>query len=246
MNFELLSPIRLETADSTNAVAMRLLKEGRPVEGTCIRANYQTAGRGQRNNRWQSNADENLLVSFILYPTDALSSMPFSLSKAIALAVHQTLCAFSQEEVKIKWPNDILIGGKKAAGILIENQWSGTSWSAAIAGIGINVNQQEFETGSATSLSFNSTESIPIEAVLKELQKQLSHFYKSLTAGEYTLINNEYHNRLFGRENFHTYETKEGEIRAKVVRVLDDGKLELITDSGILCTFDLSEIRLIY
>ncbi|MFM7726959.1 MAG: biotin--[acetyl-CoA-carboxylase] ligase, partial [Flavobacteriales bacterium] len=67
MNFEFLQPIVLETTDSTNSEAMRMLKNGRPSQGTCIRARYQTAGRGQRNNQWLSNANDNLLVSFILY-----------------------------------------------------------------------------------------------------------------------------------------------------------------------------------
>jgi BirA family biotin operon repressor/biotin-[acetyl-CoA-carboxylase] ligase len=246
MNFELLPPIILDSVDSTNAAAMRLLKDGRPIEGTCIRANYQTAGRGQRNNHWQSDTHENLLVSFILYPSPHLSSMPFSLSKTIALAVHQTLCAFASVDVKIKWPNDLLIGGKKAAGILIENQWSGSSWSAAIAGIGINVNQRIFEVNHATSISAESAKNTPIEEVLSELQRQLSHFYERLCNGDYAAINQAYHQHLFGRNDTYTYEIREGKIQAKVVRVLDDGQVELITEKGATNSYQLSEIRLMY
>jgi BirA family biotin operon repressor/biotin-[acetyl-CoA-carboxylase] ligase len=180
MNYERLIPIYLDEIDSTNAEAMRLIKQGKPAEGTCIVAGFQHNGRGQRSNTWTSRPGENLLASFILYPRPAMAQQPFLLSKCIALAVLKTIKSFSSSNVSIKWPNDIMIDGKKAAGILLENQWAGSNWQTAIAGIGINVNQTEFALEKATSLAFHTTQALTVELVLTELQKRLSYEYKRL------------------------------------------------------------------
>ena len=246
MNFEHITPIRLDEVDSTNAEAMRLLKRGKPAEGSCIVAAFQTEGRGQRSNSWESTPAANLLSSFILYPRPFMAERPFLLSKTIALAVHKTLAAFSTGHVQIKWPNDILLDGKKAAGILIENQWAGSNWQAAIAGIGINVNQTEFALEKATSLARQNGKIVLVDGVLKELQLQLSIEYARLCNEQEASINEDYHLQLFGKEDYHLYQTLSGQLKAKVVRVADHGRLELISEKSELHSFDLNEVRLIY
>lgn len=246
MNFESIPPVWLDETDSTNAEAMRMLKGGKPTEGSCIAARYQSEGRGQRSNVWNSRPGENLLASFILYPPQSVARHPFLLSKSVALAVHGTLQHFTPGQVQIKWPNDILINGKKAAGILIENQWLGSHWHAAVVGIGVNVNQQKFNLDHATSLASNTSEVITPETVLNELQSQLSKFYNNLRKGEDELISAEYHRLLFGSDSNQSYITAEGQIEARVIQVFDDGRIELLTDRGLSQTFDLSELRLIY
>jgi BirA family biotin operon repressor/biotin-[acetyl-CoA-carboxylase] ligase len=246
MNFEHLTPLRFDKTDSTNAEAMRMLKKGRPAEGSCIVAGFQQEGRGQRSNVWTSLPGENLLVSFILYPRPSLAHCPFLLSKTIALAVQKTIANFTTVNVQIKWPNDVLIDGKKAAGILLENQWAGSNWQAAVAGIGINVNQTAFALEKATSLASQNGQVLNIELVLAELQKQLSHEYARLCNGNAASINAEYHHHLFGKDDLNTYQTAEEKIKAKVVQVADNGRLELISDNGVCNTYDLHEARLIY
>ena len=246
MNFEHITPIRLDEVDSTNAEAMRLLKRGKPAEGSCIVAAFQTEGRGQRSNSWESTPAANLLSSFILYPRPFMAERPFLLSKTIALAVHKTLATLSTGHVQIKWPNDILIDGKKAAGILIENQWAGSNWQAAIAGIGINVNQTEFILEKATSLARQNGKLVLVDGVLKELQLQLSIKYARLCNEQEASINEDYHQQLFGKDDYQLYQTLSGQLKAKVVRVADDGRLELISEKSELHSFDLNEVRLIY
>jgi BirA family biotin operon repressor/biotin-[acetyl-CoA-carboxylase] ligase len=246
MNFEHITPIRLDEVDSTNAEAMRLLKRGKPAEGSCIVAAFQTEGRGQRSNSWDSAPAANLLSSFILYPRPFMAERPFLLSKTIALAVHKTLATLSTGHVQIKWPNDILIDGKKAAGILIENQWAGSNWQAAIAGIGINVNQTEFALEKATSLARQHGKIVLVDGVLKELQLQLSIEYARLCNEQEASINEDYHRQLFGKDDYQLYQTLSGQLKAKVVRVADDGRLELISEKSELHSYDLNEVRLIY
>ena len=246
MNFELLQPIWFDEIDSTNSEAMRLLKEGKPLEGTCICARFQTSGKGSRSNSWQSRPGENLLASFIVYPPANCAQQPFALSKAVALAAHYTIASFTSMPVEIKWPNDLLIGGKKAAGILIENQWIGGNWHAAILGIGINVNQQPLDVEHATSMALCSNNSIDVETVLHQLQVNLSLQYKRLCLQNVSSLSLDYHSRLFGREACYPYETEQGILQAKVVQVRADGRIELQTSEGKIHLFDLSEARLIY
>jgi BirA family biotin operon repressor/biotin-[acetyl-CoA-carboxylase] ligase len=246
MNFERITPIRFDEIDSTNAEAMRMLKRSKPIEGTCVVANFQSEGRGQRSNAWTSRSGENLLVSFILYPAPILAHEPFVLSKAIAVAVRSAIASFTKGDVQIKWPNDILIDGKKTAGILLENQWAGTTWQAAIAGIGINVNQTEFTPEKATSLAKQNGNVLMIDDVLKELQTRLSIEYTRLCHGNDATLDEEYHQWLFGKDGFNVYQTPEGRVSAKVLRVADDGRMEIITENGDLYRYDLSEMQLIY
>ena len=246
MNFEHITPIRLNEVDSTNAEAMRLLKRGKPAEGSCIVAAFQTEGRGQRSNSWESTPAANLLSSFILYPRPFMAERPFLLSKTLALAVHKTLAMLSVGNVQIKWPNDILIDSKKAAGILIENQWAGSNWQAAIAGIGINVNQTEFALEKATSLARQNGKIVLVDEVLKKLQLQLSIEYARLHSEHEASINEDYHQQLFGKDDYQLYQTLSGQLKAKVVRVADDGRLELISEKSELHSYDLNEVRLIY
>jgi BirA family biotin operon repressor/biotin-[acetyl-CoA-carboxylase] ligase len=175
-----------------------------------------------------------------------MAERPFLLSKTIALAVHKTLATLSTGHVQIKWPNDILIDGKKAAGILIENQWAGSNWQAAIAGIGINVNQTEFALEKATSLARQNGKIVLVDGVLKELQLQLSIEYARLCNEQEASINEDYHQQLFGKDDYQLYQTLSGQLKAKVVRVADDGRLELISEKSELHSFDLNEVRLIY
>jgi BirA family biotin operon repressor/biotin-[acetyl-CoA-carboxylase] ligase len=246
MNFELLQAIWHDEIDSTNSEAMRILKEGKPQEGTCICARFQTSGKGSRTNNWQSGPGENLLASFIVYPPGNCAQQPFTLSKATALAVHETLAFFSSLPVEIKWPNDVLVGGKKVAGILIENQWLGANWHAAILGIGINVNQRSFDVEHASSLAINTDKHVDVASVLKQLQTNLSRQYNRFSRQEEESISFDYHECLFGKTGYRTYETGEGRIEARVLQVHADGRIELQKSNGAINTFDLSEARLIY
>jgi BirA family biotin operon repressor/biotin-[acetyl-CoA-carboxylase] ligase len=246
MNFERIPPIWLDETDSTNAEALRMLKQGNPPEGSCIVARFQREGRGQRSNNWNSRPGENLLVSFILYPPIELAKHPFLLSKSVAIAVQETLQSYTNRDVRIKWPNDMLIDGKKAAGILIENLWQGAKWHAAVVGIGINVNQKTFAIDHATSLNTSYEEVIPIESVLSALQVRLSSDYNILCNGSIKQISERYDRGLFGKTDYYSYACGAEQIRAKVAAVYADGRIELLTDSGLSKTFDLHEVRFIY
>jgi BirA family transcriptional regulator, biotin operon repressor / biotin---[acetyl-CoA-carboxylase] ligase len=162
------------------------------------------------------------------------------------LAVHDTIRSFTTLDAEIKWPNDILVRKKKIAGILMENQWQGLVWHAAVIGIGINVNQQKFEIEHATSLAIESKEPVLLDNVLVSLQNNLSNRYSQFCKRETSTIIENYQDHLFGRDDFYPYETDQGTIMGKVLRVLNDGHLQLEQPNGHLHAYSLNELRLIY
>ncbi len=132
-----------KSIDSTNLQAHRELPHAE--EGTVWVADFQTAGRGQRGNSWESSKGENLLFTILLRPDFVPVADQFSISQITALAIVKYLESKGLQP-KIKWPNDIYINDKKICGILIEHTLSGANLSASILGIGININQMVFES----------------------------------------------------------------------------------------------------
>lgn len=133
-----------ESMDSTNNFAMRLAKEGAP-EGTIVFTDYQTSGKGRLNHKWHSSANQNLLMSILLRP-----ELEVEMVQKIALATATILIDaikdfFKNRKIKIsnlkvKWPNDVLLDGKKLGGILAESKLKNKTVEALIIGVGLNVN----------------------------------------------------------------------------------------------------------
>lgn len=160
--------MKVERTESTNTLMRELIARGNPPE--YIYAGYQTAGRGQQGNGWESAPDENLLCSILIEreKTVALKEeSPFYMNVAVSVAVQRLL----GEGFTIKWPNDIYWQDKKVAGILIENAIVGNQVAYSIAGIGLNVNQTEFLSGAPNPISLRqiSGESYDIDALMNQL-----------------------------------------------------------------------------
>jgi len=145
--------------DSTNAFALRLIEHGYKVaEGTVVIAESQTAGKGRLGRSWYSERESGLYLSIILYPKAPPSLAPL-LTLATTIAAHNAIERTTRLDVDIKWPNDLLIGGKKVCGILAEMQAEVDRIKMMIIGIGINVNHESFPeeiAGRATSLRLAS------------------------------------------------------------------------------------------
>ena len=114
-------------------------------EGDVVWADFQTAGRGQRGHEWHSRKGENLTFSAVLEPLFVPIAEQFSVSEVVALSLVDMLAEYGIE-ARIKWTNDIYVGDKKLVGILIEHSLASTSLRRTIVGIGINVNQKEFDS----------------------------------------------------------------------------------------------------
>ncbi|MBS1765014.1 MAG: biotin--[acetyl-CoA-carboxylase] ligase [Bacteroidetes bacterium] len=232
----------LEETDSTNNAIQQKLAQGILPEGSVVLADYQSSGKGQRGNSWQSNPGENLLFSMVLYPVFLKAESLFWLSKAIALAATDFV-ANHCHEVQIKWPNDIYVSGKKAGGILIENTFRGSEIYAAIVGIGLNLNQYSFEEqlSKATSMRIASGKNFDVRTSGKELFECIQHRYAQLKQNAFELLDNDYHRLLYRLHIPSKFRSNNHVFNGVIKSVNAQGLLLIDTPSGQQ-TFDIKEI----
>jgi len=133
----------LAQVDSTNRLAAELAREGEP-EGTLVVANHQTAGRGRFDRRWESPPGKDLLFSIVLRP-NAPARVVLPVTLVFASAIAGALGALTGKDAGVKWPNDVVVGGRKICGILSEASTSGGRAVFAVVGVGINVNARAGE-----------------------------------------------------------------------------------------------------
>lgn len=225
-----------------------MLRQVGTPEGTLITANYQTAGRGQRSNVWQSEAGKNILCTYILKPTWLGIERQFSLNKAVALAVQRTIQTFcAPNSVWIKWPNDILVNDSKVAGILIENTLSGGQIVSSLTGIGMNVNQlnMSVEGRNVCSIADVLKQAVSLEAVQDELSAQLEAIYLRLRNGNDKAIALEFAEVLYKRGERCVFESNEG-LRNCIVRgVSEQGQLVVEDLEGNVIEFQHGEVHMV-
>ncbi|MBI3502816.1 MAG: biotin--[acetyl-CoA-carboxylase] ligase [Bacteroidetes bacterium] len=243
--------IKLEKIHSTNSYLSDLTAEKNLPEGTAVIADEQEQGRGQRGTNWQSEAGKNLTLSILLKPTFLKPDEQFILSKTISLGVLDFIFSINHQpltinHLKIKWPNDIYIGNKKVAGILIENSVSGNYLSHSIVGIGINVNQGKFlaELPNPTSLKLISGKNFDLENCLVELYSCVEKRYLQLRPHPQPLshrrgeIDSDYLKNLYRLNEWADYNYKGETIMAKITGISKIGKLILETENKNLeCDF---------
>ena len=165
--------------DSTNTRAKALADQGAP-EGTVIVAEKQTDGRGRKGRNWFSPSREGIYVSLILRPGISPDEAPKT-TLLTAVAVAEALISLTRLKVNIKWPNDILISGKKIAGILTEIKAEMDAIDYIIVGLGLNVNTPDFPDDireKATSILIETGAPFSRVRVIKEYLKQYERYYK--------------------------------------------------------------------
>ncbi|HEX2618023.1 MAG TPA: biotin--[acetyl-CoA-carboxylase] ligase, partial [Flavobacteriales bacterium] len=194
--------------DSTNKYAAVRLAEGELRHGAVILAHAQEAGVGQRGRVWHSGAGLDIALSVVLLPKALPVAMHFAVSKMAALAVHDVvagtlaLAGLPADGVRIKWPNDILIGRRKVSGILISNDVAGAQVQACIVGIGLNVNSSELDVAfNATSLRIATGREHDRMALVERLCQRIEAHWDRLMADVHAL-DADYSARLWMRGRF--------------------------------------------
>ena len=142
----------LKETDSTNNHLRRLLDKEQLPEGSLVVTDFQTAGKGQVGNSWESEAGMNLMFSILLYPDFIPANRQFLISQIASLSVKETLDAYT-DFIQVKWPNDIYWKDRKICGMLIENDLSGQLLYCSIIGIGLNLNQSLFRSNAPNPIS---------------------------------------------------------------------------------------------
>ncbi|MDD4214026.1 MAG: biotin--[acetyl-CoA-carboxylase] ligase [Bacteroidales bacterium] len=240
--------IFLEETDSTNNHAEKLIESGAVNEPLCIITNNQISGKGQGKNVWLSEPGKNLTFSIVCFPDFLPATQQFYLNKAVALSALDLLRKMlPQQSISIKWPNDIFIENKKAAGILIKLCVQENLIKYAIIGIGMNVNQQQFPSELSSAVSLINY--LNRETNLKEaLEKFLTLFdvrYSQLRQGKKAPVDNDYRNALYklGRTNLFEYDGKQ--VHAKLKGVNEYGWIQLETADGELIEGDMNRVKMI-
>ncbi len=242
--------IFLPSTESTNSYAIDLLKNVNTNEGTVVFADEQTAGRGQRGSSWQTESSMNITLSVILKPTFLSVKKAFYLSKVTALALHDVLTELLNEgqfDIKIKWPNDMLINKNKVAGILIENSFKEDIILWSVIGIGLNVNQIIFDgLSSVTSIKLLTGNDMEVGKAMNAILKYIEKWYLKLRAEKFDEIDEAYLKRLFGMNGEMDFEEGNKRYKAKIAGVNDAGQLLIETANKETRSFNVKEIKMIY
>ena len=234
--------IELKEISSTNDYALELARTKIVPEFTVIRADFQTKGRGQIGNHWVADSGKNLLFSVILHPTHIAANNQFILSQCVSLALFRTVSLYC-EDVSIKWPNDLYVGDKKIAGILIENLLNGKNIASSIIGIGLNVNQENF-IGAENPISLKNIlrNDLNINEILVLFLQELQSLYAMIPAQNET-IRREYLANLYLLGKQAQYKDKNGTFTGAISSVSDDGKLHIIDSTGQERTYYFKEVE---
>lgn len=239
--------IHLKETVSTNSDLKTLLAEQKLEEGTILVTSFQTAGRGQRGNNWESEEGKNLTFSMVLYPISIAISEQFILSQVVSLGIKKALDKYT-DGITIKWPNDIYWNEKKICGILIENALAESGFLHSIIGIGLNINQKEFKSNAPNPVSLTQITGLEynLNDILEEIREWILAFYKETDLlGNYKTIQRFYSSHLFRKEGFHSYSDGKSHFEAKIIEVQSDGHLILETREGVMRKFAFKEVQYI-
>ena len=237
----------MPTCHSTNDIATQMIQSGENVfEGTVIVTDNQTAGRGQRGNTWEASVGENLTFSIIFKPNFLKASDQFQLNVAVSLGVFDFLSEFIDEGLTVKWSNDIYYGSQKMGGILIENTLQGYQIGHSVVGIGLNINQTQFNNLRATSLR-NITQNpqhYDLSDLLKKLLESIEKSYLKIKNKEYEPLKMRYLANLFRFEEYHCFRKNGQQFLGKIMGIDNTGKLGIETE-GMVLYFDFKEVEFV-
>ena len=227
--------IHIDETDSTN----RWLREQGGEDDVVVWADYQTAGRGQGKNTWESERGKNLLFSMLLHPRNIPANRQFAISMQVSLAICEAL-GERIGDLSIKWPNDIYWRNAKICGILIENRLKGNHICDSIVGVGLNVNQRRFHSDAPNPVSLWQIceQTTDREQLLNDILKALDRYWDKDVKAQYLSM-------LYRHKGFHPYADKDGAFMAEIMDVEDDGHLLLRDEEGKERRYAFKEVSFI-
>lgn len=244
--------IELKQTDSTNRYLTSLCEERQDAveQFTVVMADYQSAGKGQRGNSWESEAGANLTFSFVLYPSFLTAKRQFVISQIVSLGIVKALRKHVDEGISIKWPNDIYYHDKKICGMLVEIYLEGTNLGRCICGIGLNVNQEIFLSDAPNPISLCDIVGRKVDrmTLLQDAMKEIQSLYAQLNSGDEGMMKSlavNYFQQLYRKKGYHRYKDKDGEFLAKLLMVEPDGRLVLEDESQRKRSYLFKEIQYI-
>jgi BirA family biotin operon repressor/biotin-[acetyl-CoA-carboxylase] ligase len=238
---------RFQSLDSTNSKLHEFMAHKDLAEFSAVIASHQTAGRGQIGNSWESEKDQNLTFSIVLYPHFLKIQKQFRITQMITTAITDVLIDIIPD-ISIKWPNDIYAGNKKIAGILIENSLSGATISSTIVGVGLNVNQEVFisDAPNPVSMRMLTQTTFDLDALFMQIRQAMIFRYIQWLEHGIRSIKKDYFKRLYRNEGFFEYRDENGSFMAKIDNIQDSGHLLLTDASGKPRIYAFKEVSFVH
>lgn len=236
--------IEYHEVESTNIIAHEMVTSGKFKHGTVVWAHHQTNGRGQGNNTWQSKPGKNLTFSILLKPGFLPAGNQFLLTKSISLGICDYLSAWIPG-FQIKWPNDLCFQTRKIGGVLMTHMVSGSYLAASVIGIGLNINQTDFDPHLPNPVSLIGilNRELVLQEELKSLCNRLNARYNQLMAKEWRKLDQDYCAVLRGFHQWSEFFTK-GQLFEGMIEGVDNfGRLLVKTRSGEVNAFNHREVE---
>lgn len=239
--------IKLGAIGSTNDYLKEL--SGRQVveNFTTVTAENQMKGRGQMGSHWNSETGKNLIMSILIKDFLCDIQKIFELNILVSVAVIDTLAELNVPRLSLKWPNDIMSDDKKIGGVLIENSIKSDGSIQSVVGLGLNVNQVDFENlPKATSLAKICHTEFDREVLLFAIVEKIKNFAARWSKTSETLWDS-YVNMLFKKGIPMPFEDAyANQFMGIITGITSYGKLEILRENGLLSDFDNKEIKMLY
>ena len=239
--------VKLDAIDSTNDYLKDLVRKLEVENYTVVTAEHQTKGKGQRGSAWTSEKGKNLIMSMLVRNFANSGAVMFDLNILVSLAVLHALDSLDIPKLSIKWPNDIMSDDKKIGGILIENSFKSDNTVDSIVGIGLNVNQIEFENlPQASSLAVITGATFDKEHVLEKIANAIQEHIKSWSINA-AQLQKTYTNLLFKKEELMVFQASDNSFFNGTIKgITSIGRLVIEIDKGTLLDFDIKEVKMIF
>lgn len=228
---------------STNDIASEIGHKGGFENGTIVFTDFQTAGRGQRGTVWQGDTGKNLMMSLLVDSSFLEVGKQFDLGICMAVSAIEALKRLGVENATIKWPNDVLLGTKKIAGILVENSIKGNKLHFSVLGIGINISQMEFIHPQATSLHKEGYSLINRNLLAETLCEEFETNFINLQNG--ISLEKKYLDNLLGLKKEQLFNIDDQLVIGKIRGIDNQGQL-LLESNHPKKAFGIKEISFVF
>lgn len=238
--------IYTEETTSTNTLLKDIIAENPEIPNlTLVYTEFQTAGRGQRGNTWESEKGKNLTFSILIKPEGLPANEQFLISEISSLAVRDLLMCHCTD-IRIKWPNDVYWKDKKICGMLIENSIDSTGLTYSISGIGININQEVFVSNAPNPISLKNItgKEYELKEMIADFMEIIGKWFDRLTSDR-TGIHLEYLSSVFRKDTEASFRDKDGEFIGTIVEVEPHGLLVIRDTEGQTRKYGFKEIAYI-
>ncbi|WP_428742378.1 biotin--[acetyl-CoA-carboxylase] ligase [Tenacibaculum sp.] len=237
--------IKLNAIDSTNTFLKNMVSKMSIDDFTVVVAKTQTKGRGQMNSEWVVEEGKNLTFSVYSSFIGLDVTNHKYLNFCVSLSVYEALNDLKLPDLKVKWPNDILSGNKKLAGILIENSLKVSNISSSVIGIGVNVNQDSFskKLPNASSIKMILKKEIDLDVLLDNILSKMKDKFDLLAKKEFQLLEKAYLQVLYKKNVPTMFKNSQNILfMGKIIGVSKSGNLQIELENETIQEFGLKEV----